>query len=435
MRRPALYLAGLVVVACATLAACTTPHPAGPPDARQAIAADMRDMLAAYRKIIVLTAGQDAMPPPQRELVNRVGKQLFHDNQQRRARIDAALAELVHSGQAGRFEQAGALLSEVGSDPALHDADRLAFRETLAALYDEVAGEAGPQAVRLHKRLAQDLQALDDIERAYDKELHAAFDPLGQAMIAPRREKWDSYVAWLASRYRREDILKEAGVQLPPAQPTPAEIFGTRLPPKTVALTFDDGPHRVYSEQIAAILAKYKVPAVFFTVGQNIGSIGKDGAPHLNGGADISRKLRAAGYVLGNHSMTHAQLTKLTGERLKAEILDTDLLLRTLDPQRSILFRFPYGDRNAEGKRVVADARLLSVMWNVDSLDWSDPVPASITQRVMTTLHQEGRGIILFHDIHQQTVKALPLVLDRLAAEGYRFAGWDGSDFTVPAGR
>jgi peptidoglycan/xylan/chitin deacetylase (PgdA/CDA1 family) len=53
---------------------------------------------------------------------------------------------------------------------------------------------------------------------------------------------------------------------------------------------------------------------------------------------------------------------------------------------------------------------------------------------VLRAVDKEGRGIILFHDIHERTVKALPAILDRLVAEGYQFAGWDGTAFRVAGG-
>lgn len=80
------------------------------------------------------------------------------------------------------------------------------------------------------------------------------------------------------------------------------------------------------------------------------------------------------------------------------------------------------------------DAHLKSVMWNSDSLDWADPVPSSITNRVLTCVDKAGRGIILLHDIHERTVKALPAILDRLVAEGCPFAGWDGTIFKSARG-
>ncbi|MGZ3253332.1 MAG: polysaccharide deacetylase family protein, partial [Burkholderiaceae bacterium] len=209
------------------------------------------------------------------------------------------------------------------------------------------------------------------------------------------------------------------------------EIFGNKLPKKTIVLTFDDGPHKLYTEEIAAILKQYKAPAVFFNVGRNLGTITADGKVKLSAGAEISRKLKAAGYVIGNHSFTHAQLSKLSGENLNAEIFNTDTLLKAMDTDRSPLFRFPYGAHSKEGLQMLERAHLKSVMWNIDSLDWADPVPSSIADRVLRSVEKEGRGILLFHDIHERAVKALPIILDRLVADGYQFAGWDGSTFKI----
>src|SRR6185436_12112524 len=93
-----------------------------------------------------------------------------------------------------------------------------------------------------------------------------------------------------------------------------------------------------------------------------------------------------------------------------------------------------YGARNAEGLQALSAAHLRSIMWNIDSLDWADPVPRSIADRVLASVDKQGHGIILFHDIHERSVRALPLVLDRLVAEGYQFAGWDGSNYSVRGG-
>ncbi|MEL6098734.1 hypothetical protein AAGG42_22935, partial [Stenotrophomonas maltophilia] len=68
-------------------------------------------------------------------------------------------------------------------------------------------------------------------------------------------------------------------------------------------------------------------------------------------------------------------------------------------------------------------------------MDWADPVPESIVQRVLEQVYKEQRGIILLHDIHDRAVKALPQSLDRLIADGYPFAGWTGRDCTVARAR
>jgi len=147
--------------------------------------------------------------------------------------------------------------------------------------------------------------------------------------------------------------------------------------------------------------------------------------------AKISRNLMEEGYAVGNHSLTHAQLSRTTGDALRQQVLDTDTLLKDVDSKRAPLFRFPYGARNAEGLQLLNEAGLKSIMWNIDSMDWADPVPESIVQRVLGQVNKEQRGIILFHDIHDRAVKALPQILDRLIADGYQFAGWNGREFTV----
>jgi uncharacterized caspase-like protein/peptidoglycan/xylan/chitin deacetylase (PgdA/CDA1 family) len=437
--------AGSWVVSLKKPSASAATAPASPALDVSAISADMRTMLATYRKIIVLTQDEATLPADERAQANRVGQQLFHENQERIGKVDAALDQLVASPSPARFDALGTLLDYVESGEGLYDADRLAFRELMQSLLAQVAGDSSLPAIKLHKRISEDLDALAEVERNYEKEIRAVFGRFESRSIILKREKWDSYVAYLKTLYARDRILKEYGVVMPyPAKPEPAgpsvpsqpgkegeEIFGKSLPKKTVVLTFDDGPHRRYSDEIAAILKQYNAPAIFFSVGRNIGSLDAQGKAKLNGGADVMRRLKQSGYVLANHSFSHAQLSKQTGDGLKAEILNTDTLLKAVDPQRSSLFRFPYGARNREGMQALENAQLKSMMWNIDSLDWADPVPSSIADRVLRTVDKEGRGIILFHDIHERTVKALPAILDRLIAEGYQFAGWDGESFKV----
>lgn len=404
-----------------------------------AVSSGIQEVLANYRKLIVLFADEKKLSGGEREQANRVGQELFHANQEQLAKLTDAVDAFMMPANPGRFAALDGLLNYIEADQALFDADRLAFRELLQSMLAAVARDNSLPAIKVHKRISEDLDALAEIERNYEKEIGQVFGRFERRGIELKRERWDAYVAHLKTLYSREQILKDYGVVLPYPMPKESvieegrqeegEIFGNGLPKKTVVLTFDDGPHRIYTDEIAAILKQYGVPAVFFNVGRNLGKIDANGAVKLSSGAEISRKLKAAGYVLANHSFSHAQLSKQRGDSLDAEIFQTDTLLKTIDAERSPLFRFPYGARNKEGLQALAKAHLKSVMWNIDSLDWADPVPASIADRVLRTVDKEGRGIILFHDIHERTVKALPLVLDRLVAEGYQFAGWDGSVF------
>ncbi len=449
----AILLAGLCTALAATFFAGKKDAPppvvaevsSAAPDVRK-LMGGLQDVLAAYRKIIVLFADEKTLSATERELANQVGQGLFHENRARVVELETLFAAVSGSGHPQRFEAMASVLDYVESNADLFDADRLAFRELLRSWQAEVARDSALPAIKLHKRMGEDLEALAEIERNYEKEIRQVFGRFEPRAIELKRERWDDYVASLKKRYTRDLILKDYGVVVPyPAPPKATarkgkseeegEVFGTSLPPKTIVLTFDDGPHRSYTAEIAAILKQYGAPAVFFQVGSNLGTLGADGKPKLNNLAAVSRNLLAGGYTIANHSMTHAQLSKRSGEALKTEILGTDEILKTVDASRSPLFRFPYGARNEEGLNVLEGAHLRSVMWNIDSLDWADPVPSSITDRVLQTVAKEGRGIVLFHDIHERTVKALPAILDRLVVEGYQFAGWDGSGFTVAKGR
>jgi len=403
---------------------------------RQTLQSEPAQILAAYRRLIVLFADEANMTAAEKRAASQVGQQIFHDSRDNIDRLDAAIAALIASGAPGWHDDLSRFLDFVESDPSLFDADRLAFREVLRGAQRAVALDTSLPAIRIHKRIGEDLDALAEIERNYEKEIRQIFGRFDARAIELKRERWETYVANLKKLYSRDQVLKDFGVIVPApgavAEEKAAatrEVDGRKLPPKTVLLTFDDGPHQTYTAEIAAILKQYGAPAVFFEVGKNLGQVGADGKPALSGRATAARDLVGSGFTIANHSFTHAQLSKETEERVRDEIASTDQLLKIVDPKRSPLFRFPYGARNAQALQSVADAKLVSVLWNVDSLDWADPVPKSIADRVIRSLDKEGRGILLFHDIHERTVKALPMVLDRLVAEGYRFAEWNGSDF------
>jgi peptidoglycan/xylan/chitin deacetylase (PgdA/CDA1 family) len=200
-----------------------------------------------------------------------------------------------------------------------------------------------------------------------------------------------------------------------------------------LVLTFDDGPHRVYTQEIQAILQRGNAPAVFFEVGRNLGAVDAAGAVKLSGLSHLTEDLVKAGFHVGNHSYTHAQLSKETGAPLEVEIGETDRLLQAIPGAHTQLFRFPYGARTGIQLQALEPHHLRSVLWNVDSLDWADPVPASVEDRVLKGVEEEKRGIILFHDIHDRAGKVLPSLLEKLRAKGYRFAGLDAEGNVVLA--
>src|SRR5204863_2432070 len=97
------------------------------------------------------------------------------------------------------------------------------------------------------------------------------------------------------------------------------------------------------------------------------------------------------------------------------------------------MFRAPYGARNKEILERIGSEGLRSIMWTIDSQDWADPVPESIAMRVLHDLNEKHKGIILFHDIHKQSVMSLSPVIEELQRQEYTFLAYDHGKFVKNA--
>ncbi len=386
------------------------------------------EIVAGYRKIIVLTNNQASLDALTGERVSILGKMLFQENEER---ISALSAGLVANQAA-----LATFLDRLERNPDYHDADKLVFRDLLD---DLSAGLTKDKNAALQKRLADDVGALDQIQVLYQKELATVFDQFRTRGMPVRREAWETYLVFIQQKYQREQILKEYEAALPADESLGAgsrkkrssdELFGTELPPKTLLLTFDDGPHPRYTDRILEILKKYNLQAVFFQVGRNLGTVANDGTIKLTPTAAVSYRILEAGSSLGNHSYTHALLPKLDRAGYSNEIDSTNKVLKYILKGDPVLFRPPYGARNGGILQVVQADKLKSMIWNIDSMDWADPVPNSIAQRVLKQVEHEGRGIILFHDIHRRAIEILPSLIETLQRAGYRFASWNGRGFS-----
>jgi peptidoglycan/xylan/chitin deacetylase (PgdA/CDA1 family)/TolA-binding protein len=396
-----------------------------------AVASAMDGVLAAYRKVIVLMDGSTALDAGNRERVRTAAWILFEANGERLAKFEDELrADL------GRQDSplVSSFLTRLESDADLRDADKLAFRDVLDGLASIPAQEAPSDTLR--KRIADDAAAVEQIQTLYQTEISQIFAGLHARGMVLHREAWENYVAFLKTKYNREELLKESQSQLPPAESrggaaakSKLEISGTAFPLKTVALTFDDGPHPRYTDQVLAILKKYGLHAVFFEIGRNVGTDNETNEVTLGPGAAISNRILESGSTIGNHTYTHPVLPKLDQADLSKEIDYTSAILTKVLKSPPVLFRPPYGAINMDILSDIQSDKMKTVIWNVDSEDWADPVPNSVAQRVITEVEQQQRGIILFHDIHKVGLDALPVVIETLLADGYNFVSWNGASF------
>jgi len=425
----------ITVLFCYYPLALAAQQPAPAASGPAAVVAAMDDTVTAYRKVIVLMDNDSVLDEGNRERVHTAAWILFEKNRDRLEKLDEDLCRDLARSPSPLVD---AFLERLETGADYRDADKLAFRDLLDGLASVPAEQTVSALER--KRIADDLAALEKIQALYQKEISQIFAGLQTRGMVVHREAWEHYVAFLMTRYNREEILRESESQLPPAESrggaatkSKLEIFGTEMPQKTVALSFDDGPHPRYTDQVLAILTKYNLHAVFFEVGKNLGTTGDNNAVTLGPIAPASYRVLEAGNTLGNHSYSHPVLPKLDEAALDKEIDSTSTLLTYILKSPPVLFRPPYGAVNQNILTKIQAENMKTIIWNVDSEDWADPVPNSVAQRVISEVEKQHRGIILFHDIHKTGIEALPAVIDTLQADGYTFVTWNGTAF-APSG-
>lgn len=189
---------------------------------------------------------------------------------------------------------------------------------------------------------------------------------------------------------------------------------------KLLALTFDDGPSAAYTPQILNILREKGIKATFFVVGANAALEGS-----------ILRDIYNDGHDIGNHTFTHPNLSAIGTTQLDLELNATQRVLEAKLGVGTRLFRPPFNKdaepaTRDEARALISAAALgyISIGLKIDPLDWERPGADAIVQRTIDYAETLRGNIVLLHDAggdRQQTVEALPEIIDRLTEKGYRF--------------
>ncbi len=189
---------------------------------------------------------------------------------------------------------------------------------------------------------------------------------------------------------------------------------------KVINLTFDDGPDPTYTPAILDILAQKGVKATFFIVG-SAGAVNRD----------LLRRIHSEGHDVGNHTFTHVNLSDFSHEHLKFELNATQRLLESTIGVRTKLFRPPFGGDlepqtidGADALRVATQLGYLTIGMRIDPKDWARPLSAQIVAKTVEGAIRGDGNVVLLHDAggnRTATIEALPQIIDKLHAEGFRF--------------
>lgn len=176
-----------------------------------------------------------------------------------------------------------------------------------------------------------------------------------------------------------------------------------------IALTFDAAWGNEDTKKILEILKKHDVHVTFFMTGGWVESY-----------PDDVKAILAAGHDLGNHSENHKNMSQLSDEEKKEELMKVHTKVQELTGYEMFLFRPPYGDYDNAVVKTAEENGYFTIQWDVDSLDWKDYGADSIIKTVTEHKHLGNGSIILCHNGAKYTAQALDSLITGLKEKGYR---------------
>lgn len=202
----------------------------------------------------------------------------------------------------------------------------------------------------------------------------------------------------------------------PPEEPAPPAIVLPKeeevLPVRTVdpgrpmvALTFDDGPHEVYTAQVLDILEKHGAVATFFEI-----------ASRLSRAPEAVQRASALGCEIGSHSYRHADLSKMSADALQEDLALADAAFTEVLGSAPTLLRPPYG---SAGKTLKSTAGRPLIAWSVDPQDWKVRDAEKVMAHIQGFDSLDGQ-VILLHSTYETTVEAVRTLVPWLLEEGYQ---------------
>ncbi|HLJ84359.1 MAG TPA: polysaccharide deacetylase family protein [Candidatus Eremiobacteraceae bacterium] len=188
---------------------------------------------------------------------------------------------------------------------------------------------------------------------------------------------------------------------------------------RLAVLTFDDGPYPVTTPVLIDRLSELRVPAEFFFIGRD-----------AREQPAIASQAIAAGVGVGNHSLTHPEMSTLPYSNQAEEIADGAAAILAVTGVRTTYFRPPHGNYNADTIAAARAAGETVVLWDVDPGDWRTVTPDQIVDAV--TAQAKAPAVIILHNGKDATVEALGRIVASYRQAGFTFVSLDELRQRVP---
>ncbi|GAA1767650.1 hypothetical protein GCM10009795_012560 [Nocardioides hankookensis] len=191
-----------------------------------------------------------------------------------------------------------------------------------------------------------------------------------------------------------------------------------------VALTFDDGPSPTVTPRLVHVLRRLDVPATFFMVGTRVAAY-----------PEVARLVEHNGFTIGNHTWAHTDLTTQSDAEVRHALRATRRAMHAAGLHPTELARPPYGATNPHVERLLTGMGYTSVLWTIDSRDWTGLSPRQIRAGIGSAVRPHRTNLVLQHDgvtNSPATLRALPTEVADLRRRGFCFAALDAAGAPTP---
>lgn len=206
-------------------------------------------------------------------------------------------------------------------------------------------------------------------------------------------------------KVQREQSVREQGIK----ETVDENVSSVTEEAPKIAITFDDGPSSHCTGRLLDGLKERGVRASFFLIGKNVKE-----------NPDLVKRLYEEGHLIGNHTYNHVEITRISDEEAKKEIMDTDEAIYAITGKHVEYMRPPFGLWQEELEQ---ELNVMPVMWSIDPLDWTTKNVDEIVNKVVTEAGEND--IILLHDCYDSSVDAALRIIDILKKKGFEFVTAD----------
>ncbi len=190
-------------------------------------------------------------------------------------------------------------------------------------------------------------------------------------------------------------------------------VYSVDRSDKKIALTIDAAWDADKTPFILETLAKYNVKATFFLCGVWVKAY-----------PDQVKAIFDAGHSIGNHSLSHPHMTKISQDAIEKEISSLDDLIEKITGKRTVLFRAPFGEYNDDVIRAVRSTGHEPIQWDIDTIDWKPERSANTILETVFKKLDDG-SIILCHNNGYKIEEYLPTLIETAQANGFAFVTVD----------